>query len=569
MRQFSTLLTLLLSASPASARLVHYEWDITRLTNTALFDGVLGKFGYGINNEPAEMHPIIVTFGDEVEVRVTNKLTEMTCIHWHGLRQFGTQEMDGISGITQCQIQPNVTAIYHFTPDKCGSFWFHGHEEVQYAFGLRGPLIVHCPEDQKQSWEKDVEEEYTVMITDWYHDLPAGGPPIWDTVLINEIGRYDCSAAQSAGFECGPNRPLPRFQFVAGKKYLLRLINTAALAVFNVSIDDHMFQVVASDSEYLVPSTPINSLTINVGQRYDILVEANPISTTPQLPTQNSDGASVTSAYWLRVQGQFGIPWTGRPADQVPNGFNPNALAIIDYGSGNTPTSTPWSLNVTIGEFDFNPVNPLMLPQTPDQRIIVEFNLAVLPPNPTAVLGYVALNGGNFSSLVIPNYPPLYTIAQGAFTEDLPATANAIRLKYNDHIEFVVVNETPDQHPFHMHAHSLFVTGTGTATLADIRAGNLPQRLNGPMLHDVFTVPACETDSADACTTKFGYTIFRMNADNPGVWMMHCHIDWHFVLGLGMLIVEGEDRLHAEGLDAFSPNMLLSVCKGNFSTSNP
>ncbi|KAG3172634.1 hypothetical protein C6341_g10183, partial [Phytophthora cactorum] len=54
------------------------------------------------------------------------------------------------------------------------------------------------------------------------------------------------------------------------------------------------------------------------------------------------------------------------------------------------------------------------------------------------------------------------------------------------------------------------------------------------------------------------------NADNPGVWLMHCHIDWHFVLGLAMLFVEAEDVLRDEGLGAFSNNMLLSVCNGNF-----
>ncbi|KAG3047427.1 hypothetical protein PC121_g20066, partial [Phytophthora cactorum] len=335
MRLLSTLL--LLSVSQASAHVVRYDWNITTL-NTTIFDGVRGNIGYGINNEPADLHPINVTFGDEVEVHVTNKLTEQTCIHWHGLRQFGTQEMDGVSGITQCQIQPNVTAIYRFKPDKCGTFWFHGHEEVQYAYGLRGPLIVHCPPKLKQSWEKDVYKEYTILLADWYHDLPVGAP-IWDTVLINNVGRYNCTVAEAAGFECGAGRPLPRFQFVPGKKYLLRLINTSAMAAFKVSIDGHTFQVVASDADYLKPSSPVNSVTINVAQRYDILVQAK------SSPSQTGLGS-----FWLRVHSPFGIPWTAREADQVPAGFNPDALAIIDYESGATadPTSSEWTTEVAI-----------------------------------------------------------------------------------------------------------------------------------------------------------------------------------------------------------------------------
>ncbi|KAF4032347.1 Multicopper oxidase [Phytophthora infestans] len=551
MRFLSNLSLLLLSASQASAHVVRYDWNITTL-NTTIFDGVRGKFGYGINNELADLHPIEVTFGDEVEVHVTNKLEEQTCIHWHGLRQFGTQEMDGVSGITQCQIQPNVTAIYRFKPDKCGTFWFHGHEEVQYAYGLRGPLIVHCPPKLQQRWEKDVYEEYTILLADWYHDLPVGAP-IWDTVLINSVGRYNCTVAEAAGFECGPGRPLPRFRFVPGKKYLLRLINTSAMAAFKVSIDGHTFRVVASDADYLKPSTPVNSVTINVAQRYDILVQAK-------------SSQQTLDSYWLRVHSPFGSPWTARDADQVPDGFSPDALAIIDYEPKATadPTSSEWTTEVTIGEFDFNPAVPVELPTTPDQRIIVEFLLGVRPPNPTAFLGYISLDGGDFSSLVIPDSPPLFTIAQGAKTEELPTTANAIKLKHNDHVEVVVVNETPDQHPFHLHAHSPWIVGSGHASRDNILMGNLTAlRLNGPMQHDVFTVPECSTDAGGACA-DLGYVVFRLNADNPGVWLMHCHIDWHFVLGLAMLFVEAEDVLQDEGLGAFSPNMLLSVCNGNF-----
>lgn len=567
MRLLTAVNLALFSATQASAAVVRYYWNITTL-DTTIFDGVRGTLGYGINNEPCDLHPIDLMFGDEAEVHVTNRLTEQTCIHWHGLRQFGTQEMDGVSGITQCQIQPNVTAVYRFKPDKCGTFWYHGHEEVQYAFGLRGPLIVRCPPIQRQSWEKDVYKEYTVLLADWYHKLPRGAP-IWDTVLINNIGRYDCDVANAAGLECVEGRPLPRFDFMPGKKYLLRLINTSAMAAFKVSIDGHTFQVVAADADYLKPSTPVNSVLINVAQRMDILVQAK--SSTSQSQSQWSQKMTKTDkigSFWLRVDSLFGLPWTARTADQVPAGFNPNALAIIDYESNATadPTTSRWATEVSIGEFDYNPVNPVVLPIKPDQRVVVEFTLGVIQPNPR-FLGYISLDGGDFSSLVIPPKPPLFSIAQGMKTAELPKSANAIKLKHNDHVEVVVVNETPDQHPFHLHAHSPWIIKSGHATREALMAGNLTDyRLKGAMQHDVFTVPPCITDDTGACTDELGYVVYRLNADNPGVWIMHCHIDWHFVLGLSMLFIEGEKVLQEEGLGAFTPNMLLSVCNlnGNF-----
>ncbi|ETO76440.1 hypothetical protein F444_08158 [Phytophthora nicotianae P1976] len=82
------------------------------------------------------------------------------------------------------------------------------------------------------------------------------------------------------------------------------------------------------------------------------------------------------------------------------------------------------------------------------------------------------------------------------------------------------------------------------------------------MFRDVYTVPACPTDDTNACT-GVGYVVLRLEADNPGVWMMHCHIDWHLEGGLAMIFVEGEAQLQQAGVDAFS-NSILSVCGSNF-----
>jgi L-ascorbate oxidase len=51
---------------------------------------------------------IQVCQGDIIVVNVTNNLDtfEATGIHWHGIRQVGTQNMDGVGMITQCPIPP-------------------------------------------------------------------------------------------------------------------------------------------------------------------------------------------------------------------------------------------------------------------------------------------------------------------------------------------------------------------------------------------------------------------------------------------------------------------------------
>ena len=38
---------------------------------------------------------------------------------------------------------------------------------------------------------------------------------------------------------------------------------------------------------------------------------------------------------------------------------------------------------------------------------------------------------------------------------------------------------------------------------------------------------------------NLGYTIIRFIADNPGTWMLHCHLDFHSEVGMSLLIKIG------------------------------
>lgn len=51
-----------------------------------------------------------------------------------------------------------------------------------------------------------------------------------------------------------------------------------------------------------------------------------------------------------------------------------------------------------------------------------------------------------------------------------------------------------------------------------------------------------------------GYAVIRFKADNPGVWLLHCHILWHSVTGMAMLIdVQGDPAsLAAHGTPSFN-----------------
>ena len=175
-----TSLSLLSLASLAKAATVTYNWDITWVW--AAPDG-FGRPLIGVNNVwPCPK--IEATVGDTVIVNVNNKLgNETTGLHFHGINQVQSPDMDGPSGVTQCPVPPGSSVKYefqvcppcivprmglwlthHHQVDTPGSFWYHSHNMGQYPDGLRGVFIVHDPNDP---YANDYDEEVIITVSDW------------------------------------------------------------------------------------------------------------------------------------------------------------------------------------------------------------------------------------------------------------------------------------------------------------------------------------------------------------------------------------------------------------------
>ena len=52
-----------------------------------------------------------------------------------------------------------------------------------------------------------------------------------------------------------------------------------------------------------------------------------------------------------------------------------------------------------------------------------------------------------------------------------------------------------------------------------------------------------------------GWTKFRFVTDNPGLWLLHCHINAHVMMGMNVLFQEDTENLT---LNDFSPPSMLS-----------
>ena len=80
-------------------------------------------------------------------------------------------------------------------------------------------------------------------------------------------------------------------------------------------------------------------------------------------------------------------------------------------------------------------------------------------------------------------------------------------------MRFVFDNPTGMDHPFHLHGHSFYMLGKpGALNLTD------------PPLKDTINVPAKES------------LVIQWQADNPGKWFFHCHIEWHLATGMARVI---------------------------------
>jgi FtsP/CotA-like multicopper oxidase with cupredoxin domain len=221
--------------------------------------------------------PIVADWGDDLIIHVTNRMElNGTAIHWHGVRQLGTVEYDGVPGVTQCPIMPGDTLTYRFKVTQYGTSWYHSHFSLQYAEGLFGPLIFNGP--STADYDIDLgpvvlqDWSHKPIFTSWAARVKWGLTHSLNNLLINGMNTFDCDASTDTNCVGGGKK----FELVLepGKKHRLRLINVSIDSAFQFSIDNHKLTVIGNDFVALEPFE-VDSILLSSGQRYDVLVEAN------------------------------------------------------------------------------------------------------------------------------------------------------------------------------------------------------------------------------------------------------------------------------------------------------
>jgi len=418
------------------------------------------------------------------------------------------------------------------TGNQAGTTWYHAHYKAEYVDGFWGPLIIRDPYDpHRDLYDEELvitlndhyHQDTSVLLKDYLNPKSEGNEPIPDAGLINGKGRYDCNRSPNRA-SCHANAPRENFNFVPGKRYRLRIINTSAFSTFKFSIDGHKLTVIESDMVNLEP-VMVDRLNINVAQRYSVIVQAN----------QRPDN------YWMRA-----IISTACFPTAAPN-LDRNVLARVHYqGAPNgDPTTRPVSAtpNADTDCVDLDPrlLKPLQHhdAHTPTHTINLDVSFSA---------DTMGINRGHFNNVsFVPDFSNsmLETVTSGS-PHSFKRTDNVYQVPLGAEVRIILNNFDGGEHPFHLHGYEFQVLAWATGTY-DPRTS--PLNLRNPVRRDTSTVPAN------------GYTVLQFKADNLGIWAFHCHIEWHVLSGLVMLFQTGTKQQLAQGIHV--PGSVTRMCKNS------
>ena len=128
---------------------------------------------YGFNGQYPG--PLLEVAQDaEVVVELTNAIDQPTAVHWHGLRL--DNRFDGVPGLTQEAVPPGGRFTYHLRFPDAGIYWYHPHvrEDVQQDLGLAGNIRVRSP---RADYFSPAHREEVLMLDDLLIDDASGLVP--------------------------------------------------------------------------------------------------------------------------------------------------------------------------------------------------------------------------------------------------------------------------------------------------------------------------------------------------------------------------------------------------------
>ncbi|HXW71235.1 MAG TPA: multicopper oxidase family protein [Methylocella sp.] len=198
--------------------------------------------------------------GEEMRVRLVNRLTQPTSLNWHGVRI--DNAMDGVAGLTQEPVEPGGSFDYRFTPPDSGFFWYRPqvlpYAREQQGRGLFGPLII----DEEAPPETDGDMLF--ILADWSLD-DKGKIAAFASSDGDRLGELITANASSTPQE----KTLP-----PSARVRLRVLNAADTRLMVLRFDGLTPLILAVDGQACEAFEPVRrTIPVGPGARFDVMLD--------------------------------------------------------------------------------------------------------------------------------------------------------------------------------------------------------------------------------------------------------------------------------------------------------
>ena len=317
------------------------------------------------------------------------------------------------------------------------------------------------------------------------------------------------TSGQQAVFKVDPSARWASFNFVS------------ALSAKNaqIAIDNHQMWIYAVDGVYIQPQLVDTFLMYN-GERYSAMVKLDqkPGAYTMRFANALPDQLIAANAVLLYKTSPTVVA-------------NPNSTAAaINYGAQLTSPN--------VKNLDTASTKPFNVP-APSNDVSATYKLNM------GRYGYNwqwTMNNISTWSLKYEDMSPLL-FSNSPSTAGDPALT--IRTQNSTWVDIVLQSnlgpQNPAQppHPIHKHGNKGYLIGAGNGTFNWSSVAEAQKE--APELFNTATAPYRDSFTTPAILMEEAWVVFRYQVDNPGAWLLHCHIQTHLIGGMALQILDGVD----------------------------
>ena len=545
--------------------------------------------------------PLKMKVGDCVDFTVINNLPYVTAVHFHGIRQLGSAWADGTPGLAQTPIEPGDSYMYQWTADAQGTYFYHAHYKGQMMDGLFGAIVIEAADDAEKPFsaisssdtdklDAAYKELETVFVGDWsqftfnefFSAEKAANVDIacTDSIILNGMGSAYCPGVATLTANANPLAPQllngtsltakgcvpasnPRLQGnfsrnvaalppgmydqctpYSGKNYThevdaadgwtaMSFINSGGFLLLQISIDSHKLYIFENDGNFVQPQI-VDQIPIAAGDRVSFFVKLDQTPANYQIRVANSGVNQVISGFGvLSYKGASGFA----------------GVASQNLGGVNTTTVTKF-IPAKAAPFPAEKIS-----ETADKTFTLDIMKS--PSQPADAWAWTLSGFESYNHSRDDADPPL--LFQNPAS--IPDSDLILKTNFNEWVDLIIKIEGPlaQPHPMHKHGNKFYVLGSGVGpfpytTVAAAQAAGLPINLATAPYVDGFTSTPANGNSS--------WMVFRYQANTPGAWFFHCHVQTHFSGGMAVAILDAVDQFPSIPSDAGD------VCPGTGETSH-